>query len=65
MVKGVIAGLLYIAACAAAYMLLRLGMFLTTGLGLDSLSINAFLFLTGLGGALTLLSPTLPSRRLR
>jgi hypothetical protein len=65
MARGVSAGMLFIAACLAAYVLLKLGEFITTGLGPNSLTINAFLFLMGLGGALTLLSPTFDSRRVR
>jgi hypothetical protein len=40
-----------------SYSLLRIGEYVTTGLTPDSLTINAFLFLMGLGSALTLLSP--------
>lgn len=65
MIKGVVAVLLYLASGLAAYVLLRLGEFIATGLGPDSLTINAFLFLMGLGGAVVLLSPTPRSRRLR
>lgn len=65
MAKGLVTILLYLTSGLAAYVLLRLGEFITTGLRPDSLTINAFLFLMGLGGALTLLSPTPRSRRLR
>ena len=63
MAKGISTGVLFITACLAAFVLLKLGEFITTGLGPNSLTINAFLFLMGLGGALTLLSPTFDSRR--
>jgi len=65
MAKGVSVGLLFVMASLAAYVLLKVGEFIATGLNPDSLTINAFLFLMGLSGALTLLSPTIYSRRVR
>jgi len=65
MAKGVSVGLLFVLASLAAYVLLKVGEFIATGLNPDSLTINAFLFLMGLSGALTLLSPTFTSRRVR
>ena len=47
----------FLAWAVVAYCLLRLGEFVATGMSLDSLTINAFLFLTGLGVLLRLLSP--------
>lgn len=62
--SAMLAGL-YVLAGWAAYLLLRLNEYVATGLKPDSLTINAFLFLVGLGGALTLLNPTHSSRRYR
>lgn len=65
MAKSVSTGLLFVGASLAAFVLLKVGAFIATGLSPDSLTINAFLFLMGLSGALTLLSPTFNSRRVR
>ena len=63
MARGVVLAGLYVLAGWAAYLLLGLGEYVATGLKPNSLTINAFLFLVGLSGALTLLSPTHTSRR--
>jgi hypothetical protein len=53
---------LYLLLVPAAYLMLAFGLYVSSGVSHNSLSTNAFLFLTGLGGALVLLSPPLASR---
>ena len=48
-------------AFAAAYMFLAMGEFVSSGIAPTTFSTNAFLFLMGLGGIVSLLSPS-PSR---
>ena len=56
----------YAILAGAAYLFMRLGEFYATGLTPSSPSINAFLFLAGLGGAMVLLSPAqTPHLRIR
>ena len=58
-------GAKFLLAVAVAYGLLRVGEFVATGFSPDSLTINAFLFLTGLSGLIVLLSPPASSQRYR
>ena len=61
MLRSVISGALICVSGLVAYILLRLDAYVATGSGPDLLTINAFLFLIGLSGALSLLSPPLSS----
>ncbi len=47
----------YLVVVALAYVLLGVGEFVAAGASPTKLSINAFLFLMGLGGLIALLSP--------
>ncbi|MCB1215774.1 hypothetical protein KDL44_00155 [bacterium] len=53
----------YLGGVFAAYVCLAVGEFASSGSAPNKLSINAFLFLVGLGGLFVLLSPSLRSGR--
>lgn len=53
----------YLGGVFVAYYCLAVGEFVSTGTAPNKLSINAFLFLVGLGGLFVLLSPSLRSGR--
>lgn len=61
--KSVMAGAMILVSGLVAYVLLGLDAYVATGLGPNLLTINAFLFLMGLSGALSLLSPPPRSKR--
>ena len=54
--------LLLVVLAPLGYMMLAFGEYVSAGIAPTSLSINAFLFLMGLGGAFALLSPPFYSR---
>ena len=62
MIYGVWYGAKYGIMAGAAFLLMRTGEYIAGGAP-ESLSINAFLFLVGLGVALLLLSPPLANRQ--
>jgi hypothetical protein len=53
----------YLGVACMAYICLAVGEFASSGSAPNKLSINAFLFLVGLGGLYVLLSPALRSGR--
>jgi len=61
MMKGFKGVLGFAVAIAAAYLFLAMGEYVSSGIAPTTFSTNAFLFLMGLGGFITLLSPS-PSR---
>ena len=63
MSRGMVLGAAFLLTALAAYFLMLAGEFVAAGASPEPPSINAFLFLVGLGGALVLLSPApRPSR---
>ena len=65
MIRSVMLGTSFLIVSATAYVLLTVGEFVATGCAPNSLTINAFLFLTGLSGLIVLLSPPASSQRYR
>lgn len=56
--RSVVVAVSFALFVTVAYLMLRLGELSATGSAPNSLTINAFLFLVGLGGLLRVLSPT-------
>jgi len=61
MTRGLKGIFIFAVAIMAAYLFLAMGEFVSSGIAPTSFSTNAFLFLMGLGGIISLLSPS-PSR---
>lgn len=62
MARGMKNLMCYLVLVALAYVLLGVGEYVSAGAVPTKLSINAFLFLMGLGGLTALLSPPVPPR---
>jgi len=65
MSRGMVLGTAFLLTVLAAYLLMLAGEFVAAGASPEPPSINAFLFLVGLGGAIVLLSPAPQPRRTR